>query len=145
MVRAALRKLAHAFAGSIALVVVAIVLAGCPIEKSEALDPSSLPDNVRADYEVFAQRCSKCHSLQRPLASGITDDDQWSRYVARMRRQPGSGISKADEAPILRFLHYYAQREVERKTPKTDKVEKVEKVEQVEKADAGTPADGGAP
>jgi hypothetical protein len=125
--------------GIFTLAVVAVVLAGCPLEKSEALDPSTLPDNVRADYEVFAQRCSKCHSLQRPLASGITDDEQWARYVARMRRQPGSGISKEDEVPILRFLHFYAQREIEKKMPKTERVEKVEKVDSV------APLDGGAP
>jgi hypothetical protein len=57
---------------------------------------------------VFAQKCSKCHSLARPLESGITDDEFWKAYVARMRRQPSSGISQSDEPPILRFLHYYS-------------------------------------
>jgi hypothetical protein len=32
----------------------------------------------------------------------------WVDYVERMRRQPGSGISRADAKPILRFLHYYS-------------------------------------
>jgi hypothetical protein len=98
------------------LVVVAAVLSaiglgiGCSgwLSKSEGIDPSSLPDNVRADYELFALRCSKCHSLARPLSSGIDDDDYWAEYVARMRRQPGSGISMEDTVGILRFLHYYS-------------------------------------
>jgi hypothetical protein len=67
-----------------------------------------LPAELRADYAVFAHRCSKCHSLDRPLASGISDESFWSLYVARMRRQPGSGITQEDAGPILRFLHYYS-------------------------------------
>lgn len=67
-----------------------------------------MPENVRADYALFANRCSKCHSLARPLTSNITDDEQWVLYVNRMRRQPGSGISRTDQDGILRFLKYYA-------------------------------------
>ncbi len=76
--------------------------------RTEGLDPSKIPDNVRADYELFATRCSKCHGLSRPLQAGITDDDQWVMYVRRMRRQQGSGISHEDEQIILRFLRWYA-------------------------------------
>jgi hypothetical protein len=64
--------------------------------------------DLRADYLVFAQRCSKCHSLGRPLNSGIDTDEYWQIYVTRMRRQPASGISLADTVPILRFLHAYS-------------------------------------
>lgn len=68
-----------------------------------------LPEGVRADYEVFAQRCSKCHSLARPLNAGIGDDAHWELYFERMRMMPGSGITEEDKAPIMRFLHYYSQ------------------------------------
>src|SRR6185436_19263699 len=86
--------------------------------KSEGLDPSTLPGNVRADYAVFAHRCSKCHSLARPLSSGISDMDYWSMYVARMRRQPGSGITPDDAVVILRFLRYYSlEQQRKRSTP----------------------------
>jgi mono/diheme cytochrome c family protein len=78
---------------------------------AEGLAEIELPAEVRADYQVFAQRCSKCHSLARPLRSGITDDAFWKEYVDRMRRQAGSGISPSDEEPILRFLHYYSLEE----------------------------------
>jgi hypothetical protein len=87
-------------------VVVALLMACGP--RTEGLDASKLPEDVRADYDVFARRCSKCHSLARPLQSGITDDEQWVMYVKRMRRQPSSGISADDEKVILRFLRYYA-------------------------------------
>ena len=89
--------------------------------RTEGLDPSKLPESERADYDLFAHRCSKCHSLARPLNAGITDDDQWSMYVNRMRRQPGSGISYDDQDRILRFLRWYAAelrcKEAEKKAP----------------------------
>ena len=78
-------------------------------------ETSALSANERADFVVFALCCSKCHSLARPLNSGIDRDDYWKLYVERMRRQPGSGISVADTVPILRFLHIYSLDEQRRK------------------------------
>src|ERR1041384_4662610 len=80
-------------------------LVACAAGRTEGLDVATLPVEVRADYELFADRCSRCHSLARPLESGIKDDGFWKEYVESMRRQPGSGISPSDEIPILRFLH----------------------------------------
>jgi hypothetical protein len=77
--------------------------------------PPALPASVRADYAVFAQRCSKCHSLDRPLNRGVVDDESWEAYVARMRRQPSSGISPEDARKILRYLHYYSAEERRKK------------------------------
>jgi hypothetical protein len=82
--------------------------AGAVSERRDGLDVSALPADVQGDYAVFAQRCSKCHSLARPLQSGITQDSYWHMYVEKMRRQPGSGISEADTVPVLRFLHWYS-------------------------------------
>ena len=90
------------------LAFVALALVACPGSRTEGLDPSKLPDVVRDDYAVFARKCSKCHSLARPLSANITDDEQWIMYVNRMRRQPGSGISPEDHVHILRFLRWYA-------------------------------------
>lgn len=89
-----------------AAALVTLTASGC--ERTEGLDPSKLPENIRADYRLFAHKCSKCHSLARPLTANITDDEQWVLYVNRMRRQPGSGISREDQEGILRFLRYYA-------------------------------------
>jgi mono/diheme cytochrome c family protein len=84
---------------------------GCATWTREGLDPTTMPVDVRPDYALFAQRCSKCHSLARPLTSGIDDDGYWVDYVARMRRQPASGISEWDTVGILRFLHYFSTEE----------------------------------
>lgn len=86
------------------------VLSGSFVACSAAREPEAvaLPPSQYADYLVFAQRCSKCHSLARPLNSGIDSDEYWRLYVERMRRQPASGISVADTVPILRFLHAYS-------------------------------------
>jgi hypothetical protein len=102
--------------GAFALAPIALQTA-CPSPdaRSETIEPTTLPQEVRADYEVFAQRCSKCHSLSRPLNSGIVDDEYWALYVARMRRQPSSGISVEDSRVILRFLHYYSLEQIRKK------------------------------
>lgn len=76
--------------------------------RTEGFDTSKLPEDLRGDYATFAHRCSKCHTLARPLTSNISDDEQWVLYVNRMRRQPGSGISMQDQEHILRFLRFYA-------------------------------------
>jgi hypothetical protein len=87
-----------------------LAAASCHYEppRHEGLDPLRMPPEVRADYALFALRCSKCHSLSRPLQSGIVEDGFWAEYVERMRRQPGSDITLEDTIPILRFLHYYS-------------------------------------
>ncbi len=114
----AMRARVRAAAGAVMLVLAA---AGCPTEETgargEGLDVAALPSSVQADYAVFAQRCSKCHSLARPLQSGIKSDDYWRDYVARMRRQPASGISEQDADVILRFLHYYSAEEKAKEKP----------------------------
>jgi hypothetical protein len=100
------------------LLLLLLTLAGCATRAGagrEGLDVNQLPLEVRDDYNLFARRCSKCHPLSRALNSGIDQDDTWATYVARMRRQPGSGISQDDATRILRFLHYYALEEQRRK------------------------------
>lgn len=81
---------------------------GGVVVRGEGLDVAALPADIRAEYGVFAQRCSKCHSLTRALNSGISDDRYWQLYVERMRRQPASGITLEDVPVVLRFLHYYS-------------------------------------
>ena len=90
------------------LIVATLLAAGCATTARDGLDAARLPADVRPDYALFARRCSKCHQLARPLGSGIRDDATWADYVDRMRRQPSSGITRADTGPILRFLHYYS-------------------------------------
>jgi hypothetical protein len=80
-----------------------LVAHGC----AGAIDVTSYPKDIQAAYEVFAVRCSKCHTLARPLNARIHDAQHWVRYVTRMRRNPSSGINAKDAEIILRFLLYY--------------------------------------
>ena len=59
-------------------------------------------------YGLFAVRCSRCHTLARPLNAAITEYSHWKAYVKRMRHHAGSGISPKDAKTILVFLKYYA-------------------------------------
>ncbi len=88
--------------------VVLVGAMGCAAaQRGEGLDVSAVPAEVRDDYELFAHRCSRCHTLARPLTARVDDIDHWRRYVSRMRRQPGSGIALDDEPGLLRFLGWY--------------------------------------
>jgi hypothetical protein len=92
----------------------------CASNRTESAYAAQLPADIRPSYELFVKRCSKCHSLSRPLDSGIEDDAYWAIYVRRMRLQPGSGISERDEAGILQFLRYYARERREKKPRATE-------------------------
>ncbi len=99
----------------VALVVSTILVVACSGGRGEGVDVAALPEDVRPEYQLFSVRCSKCHSLARPLQSGITDDAYWAIYVERMRRQPSSGIAPSDVPPILAFLHYFSQEQLARR------------------------------
>jgi hypothetical protein len=116
----------------------ATVLAGCR-PSVEALDPTTLPENVRSDYHVFERRCSKCHSVARPLTSGITDQGQWESYVTRMRRQPASGITPEDQVVILRFLKYYSEDQLRKKAEKNGTAKPVEPTQAPPSSAPGSP------
>lgn len=69
------------------------------------IDVSGYPQEYQALYPLFAQKCSKCHTLARPVNSSMTGDEWWA-YVSRMSRKPGSGISPATAEKIFDFLSY---------------------------------------
>jgi hypothetical protein len=56
--------------------------------------------------ELTAQRCTACHDLDRVIDASPSHPDQWARYIGRMRRMRGSGISVRDGDVILRCLVY---------------------------------------
>jgi hypothetical protein len=77
----------------------------------DRVDVSAFPPEIQSAYRLFALRCSRCHTLARPLNAHITEPQHWVRYVTRMRRTPGSGINERDAKVILRFLLYYTELE----------------------------------
>ncbi len=78
-----------------------------------------LPAELEDDYRVFANNCSKCHGLERPLSAPVTDHGHWQRYVARMMRTPGSGISASEAPAILAFLFWYTDKKTGRHNENT--------------------------
>lgn len=72
----------------------------------DSIDVSGYPADMQEGYTLFASRCSKCHSLARPINSDYALPEEWSRYVKRMMRKPGSGISPKDGKKIYEFLAY---------------------------------------
>jgi mono/diheme cytochrome c family protein len=73
------------------------------------IDVNAYPLEQQQTYALFAQKCSKCHTLARPINSSLRGDE-WTAYVGRMSRKQGSGISPKDGEAILRFLVFDAQR-----------------------------------
>jgi transglutaminase-like putative cysteine protease len=72
------------------------------------IDINSYPQEYQTLYPLFAQKCSKCHTLARPINSSMTGDEWWA-YVSRMSRKPGSGISPSNAEKIFDFLAYDSQ------------------------------------
>ncbi len=109
--RARSASIAKSFAGAATLLFLACAAASCAdahaTRRGDRVDVSSYPAEIQAAYAVFAQRCSRCHTLARPLNAHLEDPEHWVRYVTRMRRQPGSGINQDNAEIILRFLLFY--------------------------------------
>ncbi len=71
---------------------------------------SSFPVEIQERYDVFAKKCSKCHTLARPINTNFSFA-KWKRYVKRMLNKPDSGISPKTGKMIYQFLKFYqAQR-----------------------------------
>jgi len=78
-------------------------------EKGAAtIDVSKYPEGVKENYEVFSTKCTQCHKLSRPINSDYALPEEWSRYIKRMMRKPGSGISAGDGKKIYDFVVYDA-------------------------------------
>jgi len=70
------------------------------------IDVSTYSAEMQENYKVFAVKCSQCHTLARPINSDYALPDEWSRYVKRMMRKPGSGINPKEGKQIYEFLTY---------------------------------------
>ncbi len=69
-----------------------------------AASPAALPPEVERQHKLFAEKCSRCHDLSRPLTAKYTSEAQWREMVARMARKPGAGINRKDQEEITAFL-----------------------------------------
>jgi mono/diheme cytochrome c family protein len=71
----------------------------------DKVNVSTYPAEQQKGYKVFADKCSKCHTIARPINTAMTAPE-WSRYVKRMMHKPNSGISDAQGKAIYEFLAY---------------------------------------
>jgi mono/diheme cytochrome c family protein len=75
-----------------------------PQDKGPAtIDVSAYPAEIQKDYKLFSSKCSKCHTIARPINTLMTRDE-WERYVKRMMHKPNSGISDSQGKDIFAFL-----------------------------------------
>ena len=82
----------------------------------DKIDVSSYPANMQSAYKLFSGKCSKCHTIARPINTTMTREE-WERYVKRMMHKPNSGISEKDGKQIFDFI-MYDETERKAKNPK---------------------------
>ena len=78
------------------------------------IDVSNYPQEMQTLYNIFTRRCSKCHTVARPINSDFTPEE-WKKYVQKMMRKAGSGLTPKTADQITKFLIYDSQHR-ERKT-----------------------------
>src|ERR1039458_2885000 len=71
----------------------------------DKVDISAYPAPTQAAYKLFSSKCSKCHTIARPLNT-MMKRDEWERYVKRMMHKPNSGIGDNQGKDIFEFLIY---------------------------------------
>jgi hypothetical protein len=71
----------------------------------DKIDVSAYPAAIQKDYKLFSSKCSKCHTIARPINT-VMSRDEWERYVKRMMHKPNSGISEGQGKEIFTFLMY---------------------------------------
>jgi mono/diheme cytochrome c family protein len=82
----------------------------------DKIDVSAYPAPMQAAYKLFSAKCSKCHTIARPLNT-MMKRDEWERYVKRMMHKPNSGIGDAQGKQIFDFV-VFDQTERKDKNPK---------------------------
>src|SRR5664280_864477 len=82
----------------------------------DKIDVSGYPAPTQAAYKVFSSKCSKCHTIARPINT-MMKRDEWQRYVMRMMHKPNSGIGDAQGKQIFEFI-VFDQTERKDKNPK---------------------------
>lgn len=90
-----------------------LLSAGSCATAPNVIDVSGYPAEMQQRYQLFADKCSRCHELDRPLQARVGARG-WDDYVRRMSRHPGAAISDAEQREIARFLEFHARLEAER-------------------------------
>ena len=72
----------------------------------DTIDVSKYPKEQQESYKVFSEKCSKCHTLARPINSDYALPAEWTAYVDKMRHKKRSGIDADSQKIITDFLIY---------------------------------------
>ena len=72
------------------------------------IDVAAYPVKMQETYNLFTNKCSRCHTVARPINSTFTPEE-WRQYVYKMMRKPGSGLTPKTAEKIIEFLIYDAQ------------------------------------
>ena len=73
------------------------------------IDVTAYSPEMQETYELFTRKCSRCHTVARPINSTFTAEE-WRKYVYRMMRKPGSGLTPKTAEEIIKFLIYDSER-----------------------------------
>src|ERR1017187_1382571 len=69
----------------------------------DKIDVGAYPAPQQAAYKGFSTKCSKCHTIARPIHT-MGKREEWQRYDKRMMHKPNSGISDSQGKQIFEFL-----------------------------------------
>ena len=72
------------------------------------IDVTAYPSKMQKAYELFTRKCSRCHTVARPINSTFSSDE-WREYVYKMMKKPGSGLTPKTTEQIIEFLVYDSQ------------------------------------
>ena len=72
------------------------------------IDVTAYPVKMQEAYKLFTNKCSRCHTVARPINSTFTPEE-WRKYVYKMMRKPGSGLTPKTTEKIIEFLIYDAK------------------------------------
>ncbi len=75
------------------------------------VDVSQYPEPQKANYALFAEKCSKCHTLARAINAPFIEEGTWSRYVHRMHGKAQARLEEpllegAEARRVIDFLVY---------------------------------------
>ena len=73
---------------------------------TDTINVSSYPKEQQENYKIFTEKCSKCHTLARPINSDYALPEEWTAYVDKMRHKKRSGIDDDAQKAITAFLIY---------------------------------------
>ena len=72
------------------------------------IDVTAYSPKMQETYELFTRKCSRCHTVARPINSTFTSEE-WREYVYKMMKKPGSGLTPKTADKIIEFLIYDSQ------------------------------------